>query len=46
MTRKYKHISTELKTKGEKIVISLGVKGYDYKSECLKYKNSITVKGI
>jgi|LakMenEpi03Aug12_release.lakeMendotaPanAssembly.Ray.scaffolds.fasta_scaffold1912285_1 hypothetical protein len=46
MAIKYKHISTELKTKREKIFISLGVRGYDYKSERLKYKNSITIKGI
>lgn len=32
MAIKYKHISTELETKKEKILLSLSVKCYDYKS--------------
>jgi hypothetical protein len=46
MAIKYKHISTELTTKKEKIMLSLNVKAYDYKTERLTYKNSITIKGI
>lgn len=46
MAIKYKHISTELAAKKEKILMSLAVKCYDFKAERLKYKNSITIKGI
>lgn len=46
MAIKYKHISTELAAKKERILLALNVKAYDYKTERLTYKNSITIKGI
>lgn len=46
MSIKYKHIQSLLVTRKEKIMLQVSVRGYDYRSERLRFKNSLVVRGI